>query len=317
MSARQLLAPISRHQICSFRSFATTPALSWEIVGAKNSDDKIGVAPNNSILFLHGLLGNGKNLKTLATKVGTQVEDAASVLMDLRGHGKSLHTFPRPGPPHNFEACVQDVKSTLDIACESSPPLFPTPSVIVGHSWGGRVALQFAASIAATESSRSLDRIWLLDTVPGQANESVEKVINAVTLFLEESSNQSLDRKQVVEQLIQRYDLEMGLAQWLASSYKVSENARYASFGFDLDVVHGVLSDFEQQDFFGLLETCLENDIRVDLVRGGKNTGWTVDILRKLEIHKGPNFGVHVLPRAGHWVHVDDLPGLLKLMATY
>ena len=182
---------------------------------------------------------------------------------------------------------------------------------------GGRVALQYAASISASESPRQLDRIWLLDTVPGQANDSVEKVIDAVTLFLEEASHETLDRKQVVERLTQRYELELGIALWLASSYKVIAKDGSASFGFDLDAVHGVLSDFEQQDFFGLLGICLEKGVRVDLVRGGKNSGWTVDILRQLEIHKRENFAVHVLPKAGHWVHVDDLPGLLKLMATY
>ena len=317
LSARRLAISPLRLHASFYRSFATKPALHWEVVGATKDAEKncMNVNPTSSILFLHGLLGNGRNLKTLASKVCSQEEDSISILMDLRGHGKSVQTFPQPNPPHNFDACVQDVKRTLDIACTVSSSPFPPPTTVVGHSWGGRVALQYAASVASNESRKKLDRVWLLDTVPGQANESVEKVIDSVTLLLEDCVNESLDRKQVVERLTARYGLEIGLAQWLASSYKAKGSDGSASFGFDLDVVHGVLSDFEEQDFFGLLSACLQSDVHVDLVRGGKNSGWSVDVLRQLGIHHGKNFTVHVLPKAGHWVHVDDLPGLLKLMS--
>ena len=63
-----------------------------------------------------------------------------------------------------------------------------------------------------------------------------------------------------------------------------------------------------------------KNNIRIDLVRGGKNKEWDIDILRKLEGIQSeyPNkFALHVLPKAGHWVHVDDLGGLINLFETH
>ena len=55
----------------------------------------------------------------------------------------------------------------------------------------------------------------------------------------------------------------------------------------------------------------------VDLVRGGKNKGWNeinLGPLRALESQYPNKFAMHLLEKAGHWVHVDDLPGLLNVM---
>ena len=249
---------------------------------------------NKHMVFLHGLLGNGRNLKTLATKASAQTGHTG-VLLDLRGHGKSfLKQQTVWQEPHTFDACVQDVQTSLQI----------TPhDTLVGHSWGGRVALQYAA----TTSGDSLDRLWLLDTVPGKADESVERVLEAMYKL---HQSPPADRKQVVTLLTQQHGIDKATAQWLASSF----NAKTGDFGFDLNVVQGLWPEFQTQDFFGLVEKCIQAGTRVDLVRGGKNTGWTVEILRELNALQGPNFAVHVLPKAGHNVHVDDLPGLLEIM---
>ena len=208
---------------------------------------------------------------------------------------------------HSFEDCVGDViQATSAFDVES----------IVGHSFGGRMALQYAATV----ENPSLRRVWLLDTVPGKANESVERVIHAVDEILTEihegaAGNEDWDRNQIVQKF-QELGIDVSIAQWLASSYKDKD------FGFDLQVIQDILPDFMTQDFYGLLETILHPDknIRIDLVRGGKNKEWDIDILRKLEgiQSKYPNkFALHVLPTAGHWVHVDDLGGLINIFETH
>jgi pimeloyl-ACP methyl ester carboxylesterase len=285
---------------------------------------------DNSILFLHGLLGNGRNLKTFAKQVcqvhsggeatTTTTSATRGYLMDLRGHGKSrlddtLTTSIRsPSPNHSFDACVQDIAHTVSKS-------YPThPHTIVGHSWGGRMTLQYAATVPKNEEENDLQRIWLLDTVPGQAHASVEQVVEAVAqlqiVMGDSDGKEVFDRQQLIHELTNTYGLEMGIAQWLASSY----NNKTGDFGFDLEVVQSLLPQFATQDFEGMLQQVLEKNIRVDLVRGGKNTGWTIETVSQLEsLAKDypQHFGLHVLPKAGHWVHVDDLPGLVKLFATY
>ena len=272
----------------------STLSLHSEIIG--NRDQQ-----SDSTIFLHGLLGNGRNLKTFANKV-CKVQNSRGYLIDMRGHGKSrIETF-FPESRHSFEGCVQDIiQATSDLDVES----------VVGHSWGGRMALQYAATV----DNPSLRRVWLLDTVPGKTNDSVDRVIHAVHQILQNEGAGGFERDQLIKRL-QELGVETSIAQWLALSYNKKND-----FGFDLSVVLDILPDFKDQPFYELLKTILKKEnVRVDLVRGGKNKEWDMDILKELQSIEFANtgkFAVHVLPKAGHWVHVDDLHGLLNLFETH
>lgn len=60
----------------------------------------------------------------------------------------------------------------------------------------------------------------------------------------------------------------------------------------------------------------------IAIVRAEKSDRWNTDVLRQLETlaskqvdeSKG-KVSVHVLPNAGHWVHVDNPKGLLEIVA--
>lgn len=270
---------------CAYRCMSTATILhTSEIDGSKEA------------VYLHGLLGNGKNLTTMAKRFG------GGHLPDLRGHGKS----PSGSGPHTFENCAKDVLVSTD----------GSPSTIVGHSFGGRVALECAV---LRNNEDDATTTWLLDTVPGQANDSVEQVIASV---------QSVDpgnyktRKDVSQDLQQKQNLDVGLAQWLASSMMTDDQGRL-TWGFDVNVVNDLMAEFASQDFMGKIEHLVlseDSQSTIHLVRGGKNTGWSVNVVSKLQElsnrSKG-RFHVHTLPKAGHWVHVDDLPGLVDLWTSH
>jgi esterase len=299
MLSPPLLSSVARRSIVVGRRCQST--LHYESIGQGGDDS------DSNIIFLHGLLGHGRNLKTFAKQVCAANGNAQGYLVDLPGHGQSRLTSTDAPGPHSFETCVERIATTLD----SLPNNNKKPTTLVGHSWGGRMALQYAATNKGEESS--IERVWLLDTVPGQVNDSVEQVIEAVAALSRPQEPMFSDKKQLVQELTETYQLDMGTAQWLASSYNIGDG----DFGFDLDVVQDILPEFATQDFHGMLEELLERQtIRLDLVRGGKNAGWTIPILRQLESlqSKHPtNFHLHVLPKAGHWVHVDDAKGLVGL----
>lgn len=340
----------------------------------KGNDTDKGKDEHYTILFMHGLLGSGRNLKTFARKVVQQQSSnrgscRGGILMDLRGHGSSFQTQKREehgkilgdvgndidnnnnnkyGSASTFQDCAQDIKYTLqefqntDTQQKQQQALPPTATttttttpptqVFVGHSFGGRLALEYAASVAKIQPLKAL---WLLDTVPGQANESVDRVLATITNVLNDSSSSKsskskpLTKKEIVSVLTAPpHEMDLPTAQWLAMSYdeKSGDN-----FGFDNDFVTRLKPEFEQQDFTGLLREILDAEApttaaaatankktQVHVVRGGKNIGWSIPILSELEkVRKEfpTNFHLHVLPSAGHNVHVDDLQGLVKLFA--
>ena len=204
-------------------------------------------------------------------------------------------------------------------------------------SFGGRLALEYAYDLVRRRQQQqppqstalpSLKTVWLLDTVPGEANASVEHVLDILTQVLKEQHNRAAQttkttKKDMVTLLTEPpYQLDVGTAQWLAMSYDGTD------FGFDQEFVTRLKPEFATQDFLGMVRYILGQNITntdhppitIHLVRGGKNSGWTPPILADLDAvtHEYPTtFYVHVLPQAGHNVHVDDLPGLLHLFATH
>jgi hypothetical protein len=109
------------------------------------------------------------------------------------------------------------------------------------------------------------------------------------------------------------HGLDKSLAQWLAAS--IQDN----SWGFDTQVVQQLLPEFGTQDFVGMLNE-LRQRTDVHLVRGGKNHGWKDgNVLETLEsmASEDKGFRLHTLHDAGHWVHVDDLKGLVKLFEEH
>lgn len=289
------------------RAFSSGIQLHYDWI--RKSDNQC----DHLVLFLHGLLGNGRNLRTMAKKL-CEASNQPGILLDVRGHGNSKFS-KQPHTPTDFHSCVQDLLQTLSAIPEVTTD---TSITLVGHSLGGRISLQYAANAVQepSEYPHPLNRVWLLDTVPEEANDSVERVVSAVTELSSEAA--ITDRKKMVEQLTSdRYKIDIGTAQWLGASLQKSKSDGGLEFGFDLTVVNDLLANFHHQDFMGLLKQSLESKQRVDLVRGGKNRGWTearLDPLRELEDQFAGSMGVHLLPKAGHWVHVDDLPGLLEIM---
>ncbi|HEY5855642.1 MAG TPA: alpha/beta fold hydrolase [Aldersonia sp.] len=87
-----------------------------------------GPADGPLVLAVHGLTGHGRRWAALARD---HLADVRIVAPDLRGHGRSPAT-----PPWGFEAHVADLTAVLERV---------GAAVVVGHSFGGAVALHLAS----------------------------------------------------------------------------------------------------------------------------------------------------------------------------
>jgi pimeloyl-ACP methyl ester carboxylesterase len=283
-------------------------------------------------VFLHGLLGSGRNLRTLAQKM-CAINKNQGVLVDLAGHGKSLTT--KRSRPATFSLFVADLKHTLSSILPSSVPDTETvnssshPWSFVGHSLGGRIALQYTyESLISMRNSQEGSKtrpwpipasVWLLDTVPGSPDPVVASIVNTLVGIQAETLKNRISRLDLVETLHATHNIDLGMAQWLGSSFDPTTGR----FMFDLDVAQQLLSDFDRQDWLRSIKDILEigADIHIDIVRGGQNKQWekaqekhgSLDAVLDLVDQYPSRCHFHVLPDAGHWVHVDDLPGLLAV----
>jgi pimeloyl-ACP methyl ester carboxylesterase len=300
------------------------------------------------LVFLHGLLGNVRNVKSMAKKM-CDIHNCPGLLLDLTGHGRSsIHSTVGSV---TFDRVCDDLERTLrevllvpmndaDNDNDDNNDEAKNTFTFVGHSLGGRLALHYAHNLSRSPRPTSL---WLLDTVPGQPNESVLAVLEAAYLVSQRHSWRS--RFELTTALTSAYNLPKPIAEWLAAQYDI----QYQRFDFDLRAAESLADDFGSQDFWHQIDTLLpqmhENQQRrrhhnknknssppsssttpknasslrtIHLVQGGRNEAWepaVPAIIERTSQYPG-TFCHHLLPNAGHWVHVDDLPGLLRAFET-
>ena len=118
------------------------------------------------VVSLHGIMGQGRNWMTAARQLVKRQPNHKVLLIDLRGHG----TNATIAGPHTVAAAARDVAATIKHACG---PDAPTPSeptalmedgtapLVLGHSFGGKVGLAYAAARAVPPI-----RTWLFDSNP-------------------------------------------------------------------------------------------------------------------------------------------------------
>ena len=107
------------------------------------------------ILAIHGLTGHGQRWQTLATG---HLPEFAVVAPDLIGHGRSSWAAP-----WNIDTNVRALAGLLDVETDE-------PVVVVGHSFGGAVALDLAAArpdlvaaLVLLDPATGLDGGWMRD----------------------------------------------------------------------------------------------------------------------------------------------------------
>lgn len=266
-------------------------------------------APTKSVLFLHGILGQGSNLRTVARRVMEARPGWQAVLVDLRGHGKSLG---REGVD-SLEGCADDVMETTAALALSSVDssvasgaatthspggALPPVAAVVGHSFGGKVAMLLASRMP------SLEQVVLLDSAPGTRLDFRGSELTMQVLSTLEKMPERFPTREAFTRHLETA-LTKDLAQWLAMSL-VREGNDYR-FGPEVRRIRALLDSYFSTDCWPSLEALVERGSpRLHFVVGGRSLVYDE---QELAHARALDAGLTVLPNAGHWVHVDDLDG--------
>jgi pimeloyl-ACP methyl ester carboxylesterase len=118
--------------------------------GVRHHVQRMG-AGDRTVVFIHGLVMD--NLSSFYFTLANPIAEAAEVVLyDLRGHGLS----ERPAEGYSVATLVADLAALLDALA------ITRPVTLVGNSFGGLVALAFAAAHPAR-----VDRLALIDAHDG------------------------------------------------------------------------------------------------------------------------------------------------------
>ena len=88
-----------------------------------------------------------------------------------------------------------------------------------------------------------------------------------------------------------------------------------------MKTANDLFDSYAETDFLPLVSNIAGNSsghgARLGVIRAGLNkSAWTPGVVAALEdaASHGEHAQMAVLPKAGHWVHVDDLGGVLDIM---
>ncbi len=225
------------------------------------------------IIILHGLFGMLDNWQTIAKKLAEQYW---VFVVDLRNHGKSPHH-----PIFNYQAMVEDIHEFMENQWIYN-------ASIIGHSMGGKVAMQLAFSYPET-----INKLIIVDIAPKQYARGHDAIFEALfSLKLDQISS----RKEAIEELKAKIQ-EEGVRQFLLKNLARTKEGTY-QWKMNLPVIYEhyptLMNPIEGEKYEG--ETLF--------IRGDKSTY----ILDEDWINIGtlfPNYNSVTIANAGHWVHAD------------
>ncbi len=225
------------------------------------------------------------------------------------------------GPPHTLQSASDDITRTLRHLNLTSKNNSRVVGVI-GHSFGGRVALQYVKTSLEHHaiSTSNVEKgsgdgdgispptvLWLLDTYPDVAHQSVANVIAAISrVRLPIKSKDNL-----VSFLTLENNISSEIAAWMTTNLVKVDGGFH--FKFDLPVILNLIQDYKSQDFFETLNEIRNLSVikdqaacQVHLVQAGKNDSWSNSVVQE-RLTASERLGViktHLLPDSGHWVYL-------------
>lgn len=248
------------------------------------------------VCFVHGILGSRRNWLSFARRFVRAHPDHRFVVVDLRAHGDS----PRGDPPHTLTSCAHDLAETFAQVGDE-------PSLLIGHSFGGKVALAYARDHGA-----ALDDVVLVDSPPTTTDaRRGRKEIERVLAVLGEIALPIADRGALVDALLSR-GLSEPIARWMTTNVRPTEGG--LTWRFDMSIARTLVDDYGATSFVPFL-LAHEGAPRFTLVKGGRSDRFTPEddaVLSDLEARR--KLTVHVVPEAGHWLHTDDPDALARIL---
>jgi esterase len=250
----------------------------------------VGAGPKLTVL-LHGFLGMGKNLRTLASRWAERDAERRFIVPDLYGHGES----PPLPPGATSDSLAAAVLHTA--GHEAAGASFS----IVGHSLGARVALA-----AVRRDPERVEQVVMLDMTPGPlrgASSETRGVLDALLRAPEETD----DRRSVRSALVAD-GLPPALADWLLMNLS-QQGGRYR-WRIDRRALADLHERFVTEDLWPIAEA---RQVPIRCIHGERSPYVTDADAARLRAAGGD---VVTLAGAGHYVHVDALDALLDALTA-
>lgn len=238
------------------------------------------------IVILHGLFGTLDNWQTLAKQLA---EHYTVYIIDQRNHGRSPHA-----DEFNYRILAEDLQQFME-------DNWMYKARVIGHSMGGKTALQFALEYPAMVEQLVVVDMGIKAYTGGHAE------IFAALLELDVAK--ITDRKAAADLLAARIP-ERGVRQFLLKNLTRSKAGGY-QWKMNLPVLHA-----RYQDILAAIESNDTFDGDTLFIRGGKSNYVQDNDWNAIQT-LFPRAELATVANAGHWVHAEQPQQLLQLVLNF
>lgn len=256
-----------------------------------------GSSPTQAVVFLHGILGTGVNLRSHARRFVERRPGSLALLVDLRAHGRSQGL-------DGVDTVAAAARDIVETARGLEQPL----TAVIGHSFGGKVALSLV------EALPTIERVVTLDSAPGLRLDARGSEATMRVLRLLEELRGPWKTREAFSAEVEAKGESRSMASWLAMNLGWESDA--FRLRLDLSRIHALLESYLAFDAWPVLEHAVARGRpKVDLVIAkGSEVYGPEDRARanRLASPSGP-LAVHLLD-GGHWIHVENPAGVDRVL---
>jgi len=228
------------------------------------------------LLILHGFLGMSDNWKTLGNQYA---ENGFEVhLLDQRNHGKSFQSNE-----FNYDLLIEDLKYYMTHHNIEK-------AIILGHSMGGKTAMQFACTYP-----EKVEKLLIADIAPKYYPPHHQPIINA----LNKINVSELSSRTEADEQLSKYIKDFGTRQFLLKNLYWKEKGKL-DFRFNLDVLTDKMEEVGEN-----ISTTASYAGPTLFLRGDKSEYIAIDDYPLIKRHF-PNAIIEVVEKAGHWLHAEN-----------
>ncbi len=239
------------------------------------------------VIILHGMFGTLDNWQTIAKKLA---EEFLVYIVDLRNHGRSPHS-----DNFSYTIMANDLKEFME-------ENWIFEAAIVGHSMGGKVAMQFAS-----ENPDMVTKLCIVDIAP-KAYKGNHQLIFEALLGLD---LETLTSRKEADSYLSVKITSYAVRQFILKNLSIDKSSGRYKWKMNLAVIHKAY-----QHILGKSDNNEPYEGQTLLIKGEKSNYILEEELEEYQVFF-PQAKLVTIANAGHWVHAEQAEPFLKVLVAF
>lgn len=244
------------------------------------------IGQGQPLLILHGLFGSSDNWLSVAKELANEYK---VYLPDLRNHGDSPHS-----DEFTYAAMAQDLLEFVQEHEIKEP-------VVIGHSMGGKTAMQFAVS-----QPRLLSKLVVVDIAPRHYPPHHQEILAGFHSI----DVRNIKSRKEADEALQQHIKELGVRQFLLKNLERSPEGGY-EWKINLPVIAEKIENVGEA-----LDAESSFDKPTLFVKGSRSA-YIQEQDEELIYKIFPNATIQTIKGAGHWLHAEKPAAFVNLLKAF